>query len=999
VVGFVALRNLPGVGPGMRSLMFVAVFASSWYGGTGPGLMTTGFISLMLATSMLKDVEATLLARTANLLLFVMGSVVICVLVRAGHRARRKVDELARIAFEQSERFRTILQSIGDAVIVTDRRGTVVSLNPVAEALTGWTQAEAQGAPLAEVFRVADEETRAEAEDPVDKVLDAKTVVGLAKHSVLLRRDGKAIPISDSASPIRRGDGPIDGVVLVFRDASGPRAAERRLLEAQSRFQAFMDHSPIVAYMKDEEGRYIWANSAWGKLYEGGLEASLGKTDYDLWPPETASRFRAFDAKALTSSTPVEVEEPSTSLNGSTSFWISMKFRFVDSELSRFVGGVSVDVTQRIRAQEALRESEARYRMLFESNPHPMWVFDSETLVFLAVNNAAVAKYGYSREEFQAMTILEIRPAEDAPLIRARMDLYHTTAFLGQSQWRHKMKDGTIIEVEIASHAIDFEGRPARLVLAHDVTARHHAEEALRISRERLDLVLNGAELGLWYCDVLTVTFTLNDRARTHFGYGPDEEMTSDSFFERLHPDDKEATRAAAERAIADGTIFDVEYRICLAGHPERWVRAIARGFYDESGRAIRFDGITIDVTEQKRAEAQLVEAKEAAIEANRAKDKFLAVLGHELRTPLTPVLASVSAMLDNPPPSGPDGPDWPPGVVHETLAMIRRNIELETRLISDLLDVSRVERGQLRLELERIDMHDAIRQAVDICRDELLVSGLEVRLELEAEQHEVDADHARVLQIVWNLIHNAAKFSPSESRLTIRSRNTPSRDPEHPAPRLVVEFEDAGFGIEPEMLPRIFDPFEQGTTAARRRLGGLGLGLAISRSIAEAHGGGLTAASGGRGQGSTFRLELITTGMMPNRDSPRTSAPASPAWSPRNILLVEDNPDTLRYLMTLLRHRGYQVTPATRAEEALALADETSFEVLISDIELPDGSGLDVMRALRGKVVGVAMSGFGSDSDVEMSLDAGFSTHITKPIDFARLEAAIRDALAVSSG
>ncbi len=370
-------------------------------------------------------------------------------------------------------------------------------------------------------------------------------------------------------------------------------------------------------------------------------------------------------------------------------------------------------------------------------------------------------------------------------------------------------------------------------------------------------------------------------------------------------------------------------------------------------------------------------------------------MLGHELRTPLTPVLAAVSTLLDAPTRPGRTPPEWSQEQIREIFSMIRRNVELETRLIGDLLDVARVQRGQLKLMVEPVNVHRALREAVDICRDEILVSGLDVRFVLGAASHHVQADHARFLQIAWNLIHNAAKFSPPGARLTIRTSNRPG-DGGHD--RVVVEFEDNGMGMAPEVLERIFDPFEQGDTPARRRIGGLGLGLAISRSIAEAHGGTLTADSPGPGLGSTFRIELETVAKPEPLSPPAAPTQGAAQPSARSVLLVEDNADTLRYLSTLLAHRGYRVRTASRLSEAEEAAAASAFDLLISDIELPDGSGLDLMRALRGKVVGVAVSGFGSDSDVRLSHDAGFAVHLTKPLDFARLEVAIRDALAVAA-
>jgi signal transduction histidine kinase/ActR/RegA family two-component response regulator len=366
------------------------------------------------------------------------------------------------------------------------------------------------------------------------------------------------------------------------------------------------------------------------------------------------------------------------------------------------------------------------------------------------------------------------------------------------------------------------------------------------------------------------------------------------------------------------------------------------------------------------------------SLDANRAKDRFLAMLSHELRTPLTPVLVAVSALLE----------EWGEESLrlHPTLKMIRRNVELEARLIDDLLDISRIERERLRLVLEVIDVHEAILQAVDICHPQTLVSGLEIELELTASAHHVRADFARIMQITWNLIHNAAKFTPSGGALTIRTRNTPG---DASATMLVVEFQDTGLGIEPEVLPRIFEAFEQGDKDLPGRSGGLGLGLAISRSLAKAHGGSLTASSPGRGQGSTFRLELATVPPpAPAAALVESSRIPLPPPRPLKILLVEDNRDTLRFLSLILCRHGHEVLTASSLTEAREQSATADLGLLISDIELPDGTGLELMGELRDRgVPGISMSGFGSEEDIRQSLEAGFSAHLTKPLNVTRLE------------
>jgi nitrogen-specific signal transduction histidine kinase/CheY-like chemotaxis protein len=394
--------------------------------------------------------------------------------------------------------------------------------------------------------------------------------------------------------------------------------------------------------------------------------------------------------------------------------------------------------------------------------------------------------------------------------------------------------------------------------------------------------------------------------------------------------------------------------------------------------------GFALDLTERKAVEGALHEAKEAAESASRAKDQFLAMLSHELRTPLTPVLLMATAMLDDP---------ATPAELRPMLELTRRNVELDARLIDDLLDITRISRGKLQLNREVVDAHALLDQALEICRDDIRAGNLRLELDLSAAAHHVDGDPARLQQVFWNLIKNAVKFTPSGGRLAIRSFNRDEGTGKDAVTTLLVEVSDTGIGIEPHVLPRIFDAFEQGDASTRRRSGGLGLGLAISRSVVVMHGGHLTASSDGKDQGSTFTLELATTPAPVPDAHVGPTAPSSGAYRrPLRILLVEDNKETLRYLSWILTQHEHVVSTADTMTSALALARNEAFDLIISDIELPDGSGLELMQSLggSGSIPAIALSGFGSDDDVQLSKAAGFSEHLTKPVDFLKLEATI---------
>jgi signal transduction histidine kinase/ActR/RegA family two-component response regulator len=383
-------------------------------------------------------------------------------------------------------------------------------------------------------------------------------------------------------------------------------------------------------------------------------------------------------------------------------------------------------------------------------------------------------------------------------------------------------------------------------------------------------------------------------------------------------------------------------------------------------------------MAERRRAEAAIVQQKAAVEAANRTKDNFLAMLSHELRTPLTPVIAALDALQTEPARSE---------EFKGALAMIRRNVELESQLIDDLLDLTQIAKNRMELKFDSIDAHQAIGNVVEMCRPEAEAHNLHVRLDLRAGAHHVSADATKFQQIIWNLLKNAIKFTTENGNITISSCN--------PSPQVLsIAVHDTGIGMEPEIMERIFNPFEQGDRSFQRRFGGLGLGLAISKSLAQAHDATLVAKSEGRDRGSTFVLTIKTIPAPQLRpgEPEKNSLQAHGA----RILLVDDHEDTCAALERLLVRRGHLVATAHNMRSALERAVRGQFDLLISDIALPDGTGLDLMMQLRAVsgMPGIAISGFGNNGDIEKSLQAGFSAHLVKPIKLERLESAIERAI-----
>ena len=455
----------------------------------------------------------------------------------------------------------------------------------------------------------------------------------------------------------------------------------------------------------------------------------------------------------------------------------------------------------------------------------------------------------------------------------------------------------------------------------------------------------------------------------------------------------------------------------------------------DASGTIVGASKIARDISAQKRFEAALIEMKRTADEAraaaetardeaesaNRAKDHFLSILSHELRTPLTPALGAIS-LLEN--------DQKLPQALREQIVMIRRNVETEARLVDDLLDLTRFARGKLHLHPEVVDVHALLHNTLAMFQAEVQDKELAVTLALRAKQHHVWADPGRFQQILLNLMSNAVKFTPAEGAITLRTANA---DPATTPPTtLEIEVSDTGVGFDPEIAPHLFRPFEQGEQVLPRPAsgGGLGLGLSIVKALIEMHGGRVTASSPGRDNGAVFRLTVpavdpaaaLTRPAAPpaalrepagtvnggsqiedQAGNPSTGQSASPSrpsqWGQRGgkqykILLVEDHADTRHVMSLLLKSFGCDVTLASTVREAVALAEREKFDLLVSDLGLPDGTGLDVVRQVSQRqpapFKAIAISGFGQDEDLRRSREAGFDLHLTKPINLKALEEAL---------
>jgi PAS domain S-box-containing protein len=531
------------------------------------------------------------------------------------------------------------------------------------------------------------------------------------------------------------------------------------------------------------------------------------------------------------------------------------------------------------------------------------------------------------------------------------------------------------------------KGRLSRLPLVieralREVAQREGREQAQVRLREANDMYARVVDSLRNYAVILLdragVIRAWNRAAQDIFGFARDEVLGTSA--ERLFtPEDRQAGTFGGEMrdALAKGKADDDRWMQRRDGL-RLWAEGVLMPLYTDQREHSGYCKIVRDATADYRDAQALRAAKEEAERASQAKDRFLAVLSHELRTPLAPI-ASAAHLLEKAVPV--------PEKYRSLLPMIQRNVALEARLIDDLLDLTAISAGKVSLRPKVVDMHQLVRVVLDMLDGSVRDKSLQLAVDLAAPAALVMADEARMQQVLWNLLRNAIKFTPEQGRITVRS--------ESQGGHLILHCIDSGIGIDPEALPRIFSAFEQADRDVARRFGGLGLGLAIARGLVAEHKGELSASSPGRGAGATFTLKLK---LHVEAADPAGQAAAGAAeahdrgW---RVLLVEDNVDAAETIVMCLEAYGWRVTHAPTCAAALRTAAEGQFDVVLTDLGLPDGSGIDVGRKLSPQMPVVALSGYGAPPDLKQSAMAGFAGHLTKPADPLVVHAALQKALA----
>ena len=512
---------------------------------------------------------------------------------------------------------------------------------------------------------------------------------------------------------------------------------------------------------------------------------------------------------------------------------------------------------------------------------------------------------------------------------------------------------------------------------------RQHAAE-LSESRDVLALAMRGGSMGAWARNMVTDAVWWSPELEAIVGLRAGGlQGTLTGFFDLVHPDDRPEARKVVEDAVERRTDYTSEFRFSHAGGEWRWMEGRGRAVYNDDGSPRTLYGIGIDITSRKRAEMALHEAKRAAESANQLKDQFLATLSHELRTPLNAILGYARMLQADTIPM-----DKRP----KAIDVIERNAVAQNQLIEDLLDMSRITAGKVRLDPAPIPVATVLREVVDAMKPAADGKRLTLELALDPFAGMVTADTARLQQVFSNLLTNAVKFTPQGGRVSVSLR----RD----GTAVEIRVADTGAGISPEFLPHIFEPFRQADARFDRGHGGLGLGLAITKQLVDLHGGAIHAASDGAGRGAAFTIRLPHAPdalPVPVAAHDRPVFVGTASLAEVEILLVDDEPDTLTMFRDALECAGARVRTAASAPEALQVVQTWCPDLLVSDLGLPGMDGYELLRALRARLPrpfpAVAVSAYASTDDRARALAVGFRAHFAKPIDPAALVRALASA------
>jgi PAS domain S-box-containing protein len=872
-----------------------------------------------------------------------------------------------------------LLEANVDGIIAFDREFRYTTWNRAMEQISGVKREDVLGKHAFEIFTCL----RETGEDQFYReALSGSTVVA-ENRPYLIPQTGRQGFFDGYYSPRHDERGEVIGGVTIIRDVTD-RILEASAIDDHKRLAFHVENTPLAVIEWDNEFRVRrWSPKA-QELFGWPAEEVLGKR-FSEWQFVVPEDLEAVNQLGHRQNRGEEQHNISRNRNY-TKLGTILHCEWYNSALYDDAGklisvlSLVLDVTVAKRIEEALRKSEAQYRLLFESNPQPMWVYDLASLRFLAVNDAAINHYGYSRAEFLDMTIMDIRPNDDVDLL-ATYIATDSREIDHAGEWRHRRKDGSIINVEITSNRVNFAGRAAEFVLANDITERKKAADALRISEDRYrDLVDNSHELICTH-DLEGRVLSVNPWAARALGY-PQDSLIGLNIRAGLLPEYRTLFDDYLRTVTTEGSARGVMKVRTATGEVRLW--EYYNTLRTEGVETPIVRGMAHDVTERREALKREKEARLEAEAANRVKDEFLSTLSHELRTPLTAIMGWSDLLLHD---------EVEPDKRQQAIETIARNANSQCQLINDLLEVSRIITGKLRLEFVACELQSVIEAAAESIRPTAEAKGIRLQLDLDWQAGSVYGDHERLQQVVWNLLSNGVKFTPSGGSVNVSLQRINSH--------VEIAVTDTGVGIGRDFLPHVFDRFRQADGSTTRNYGGLGLGLAIVRHLVELHGGTAFAESAGEDRGSKFTVRFPLMVAAEHQVGVPAGTPAIAASSRDRqmslnglrVLVVDDEVDARTLLTAMLERCGAEVISMNSAREGLEALERWRPDVLVADIGMPVEDGYALIRKVRalpkdkgGQTPALALTAYARTEDRVRALSEGYQLHLAKPVDRVEL-------------
>jgi PAS domain S-box-containing protein len=750
----------------------------------------------------------------------------------------------------------------------------------------------------------------------------------------------------------------------------------QELKNSRRHFKSFLDNSALIAWMKDEAGNYCYLSENYQKHYNIRLEHKHQKTDFDLWPEQTAKKFRKDDLKVLSNHCTLETVEQALNPDGSLSWWLTTKFPFTDQEGRLYVGGIAIDITERKHAELALQESEEFNRSILNNTADCIKVIDLQGNLILINGPGQCAMELDDSSTVIGKPWVSLWPDQERKLVEEALQ----TARLGGTgrfQGFCPTTKGTPKWWDVAVNAVlDRAGQPKRFIsISRDITERQYNEENLAKVMLQLKTFIQQAPISIAMFDLGMNYLAVSDCWLTLHHFQENVDLIGQNHYQ-IHPDLQEAWKDVHQQGLA-GTIVKNNNDLWIREDGRKfWLKWVVVPWFDENGA---IGGIIItddDITDLKENDIKLAEQAEQLRVADHNKNELLAMLGHELRNPLTPISNAAqllhSASIDAP-------------TLTKICELLTRNVNHITHLVDDLLDVSRITQGKIKLSQERVELVTLLKDSVESIKDLIQSKQQTLNVDLPAQPIYLDGDSVRLAQIFSNLLMNAAKYTQENGYIDVTVN---VEDPTW----VTVHVRDNGIGIEPKLLPHIFELFTQGQRELDRSEGGLGLGLALVQKLVDLHGGHVTARSQGTNQGSDFVVSLPRAVVASEQTEPEGAQglPKEDGQGLR-VLMIDDNEDVLDSISLWLELSGYQVKTANNGTKGISVAEGFAPDIILLDIGLPDMDGYQVAKKLREqrtrkRPLIIALSGYGLSMNDRKVIEAGFDHCMAKPTKLSEL-------------